>query len=45
MDFQTYEQQLRAPYINNPIDISVGFFVIIVYFFKYFAIKKLKYSI
>jgi hypothetical protein len=26
MDFHTYEQQLRAPYIHNQIDISIGFF-------------------
>ena len=25
MDFASYEKQLREPYINNPIDISVDF--------------------
>jgi hypothetical protein len=25
-DFQTYEKQLKAPYICNPIDISIGFY-------------------
>lgn len=26
IDYQTYEQQLREPYVNNSIDISVGFY-------------------
>jgi len=26
IDYQTYERQLREPYVNNPIDISVGFY-------------------
>jgi hypothetical protein len=26
IDYQTYERQLQETYVNNPIDISVGFF-------------------
>lgn len=26
INYQTYERQLQEPYINNPIDISIGFY-------------------
>jgi hypothetical protein len=26
VNYQTYERQLQEPYINNPIDISIGFY-------------------
>ena len=31
MDYNKYKNQLKQPYINNPIDISVGFFAMCSY--------------
>lgn len=31
MDFQTYERELQAPYVYNPIDISIGFYALCSY--------------